>query len=91
MRLTTIHMHRCSARQAQAVALDVPAFGTNPAKAIFQMTSRYALSIVNAISSRSIQYGVSVSESSAEVRNAFIRKVYTILCECGSISSSRMY
>ena len=27
------------------------------------------------------QYGVSVAESSMEIRNAFIRKVYTILCE----------
>lgn len=28
-----------------------------------------------------LKYGVSVSESSVEIRNAFIRKVYTILCE----------
>ena len=28
-----------------------------------------------------LQYGVSVSESSPEIRNAFIRKVYTILRE----------
>ena len=27
-----------------------------------------------------VQYGVSVSESSLEIRNAFVRKVYTILC-----------
>ena len=27
------------------------------------------------------QYGVSVSESSPEIRNAFVRKVYSILCE----------
>jgi hypothetical protein len=27
------------------------------------------------------QYGVSVAESSMEIRNAFIRKVYTILRE----------
>ncbi|KAF9444774.1 hypothetical protein P691DRAFT_796042 [Macrolepiota fuliginosa MF-IS2] len=27
------------------------------------------------------KYGVSVSESSVEIRNAFVRKVYTILCE----------
>jgi hypothetical protein len=26
------------------------------------------------------QYGVTVTESSAEIRNAFVRKVYTILC-----------
>jgi len=27
-----------------------------------------------------VQYGVSVNESSLEIRNAFVRKVYTILC-----------
>ena len=26
------------------------------------------------------QYGVTVTESSVEIRNAFVRKVYTILC-----------
>jgi hypothetical protein len=28
-----------------------------------------------------IQYGVTVSDSSPEIRQAFIRKVYTILCK----------
>ena len=27
------------------------------------------------------KYGVTVSESSAEIRNAFVRKVYSILCK----------
>jgi len=30
------------------------------------------------------KYGVSVSESSQEIRNAFVRKIYTILCELGT-------
>jgi hypothetical protein len=34
-----------------------------------------------------IQYGVSVSESSPEIRNAFVRKVYTILCKFGPSST----
>jgi protein lifeguard len=32
-----------------------------------------------------MQYGVSVSESAPEIRAAFVRKVYTILCESCSI------
>ena len=33
------------------------------------------------------QYGVTVSESSLEIRNAFVRKVYTILC---TLTSNRI-
>lgn len=29
----------------------------------------------------SLQYGTSVADSAPEIRNAFVRKVYTILCE----------
>lgn len=32
------------------------------------------------------QYGVTVTESSVEIRNAFVRKVYTILCAFLSIT-----
>jgi hypothetical protein len=35
---------------------------------------------LNFISDTTLQYGVTVSESSPEIRSAFIRKVYTILC-----------
>lgn len=35
-----------------------------------------------------LQYGVSVSESSPQIRNAFIRKVYTILREQSSLYHS---
>ena len=33
------------------------------------------------VSLSDLQYGVSVNESSLEIRNAFVRKVYTILCK----------
>lgn len=38
-----------------------------------------------------IQYGVSVSESSLEIRNAFVRKVYTILCMSSPSPSKRLH
>ena len=28
-----------------------------------------------------VQYGTTVADSAPEIRNAFVRKVYTILCE----------
>lgn len=54
----------------------------NPTKAISQMTSRFVgISFLGLHSDILLQYGVSVSESSPEIRNAFIRKVYSILRE----------
>ena len=47
------------------------------------MTSRFVFgtSFLGLRSDILLQYGVSVSESSPEIRNAFIRKVYSILRE----------
>ena len=38
-----------------------------------------------------VQYGVSVSESSLEIRSAFVRKVYTILCTCSPSPSKKLH
>jgi hypothetical protein len=47
------------------------------------MISRRVMCILTAIVMLTlvIQYGVTVSDSSPEIRQAFIRKVYTILCK----------
>ena len=58
---------------------------TSPASEMFRTISRSVAESVPSVvcllpSSLGVQYGVTVSESSLEIRNAFVRKVYTILC-----------
>ena len=50
---------------------------------IFQMTSRCTLRVAVYLKDDAdvgSQYGTTVSESAMEVRQMFVRKVYTILC-----------
>ncbi len=60
----------------------VPGSITNLPQEIFLTISRLAHCIHLPLSFSDLfsQYGVSVTESSVEIRNAFVRKVYTILC-----------
>ena len=55
---------------------------TNLPQEIFLTISRFApcLHLPPTLSDFFSQYGVTVTESSVEIRNAFVRKVYTILC-----------
>ena len=46
----------------------------------FKVSVEANLPIFLLVSLLGVQYGVSVSESSLEIRNAFVRKVYSILC-----------
>jgi hypothetical protein len=50
---------------------------------MFLMILRFVLPLFSLmiLVSHPEQYGVSVSESSVEIRQAFVRKVYSILCE----------
>lgn len=66
----------------------VPESTTNLPQEISLTTSRLALCIHLSLtfSDSFSQYGVTVTESSVEIRNAFVRKVYTILCAPLSIA-----
>lgn len=56
---------------------------------IFLTISRFApcLHLTLTFSDIFSQYGVTVTESSVEIRNAFVRKVYTILCTSPSMTT----
>ena len=76
----------------------VPAPGestTSHASEMFRTISRSVAESVPSVacllpSLLGVQYGVSVSESSLEIRNAFVRKVYTILCTFSPSFGSRV-
>ena len=55
---------------------------TNLTQEIFLTISKlaYCIHLPLTFSDLLSQYGVTVTESSVEIRNAFVRKVYTILC-----------
>ena len=67
---------------------------TSPASEMFRTISRSVAESVPSVvcllpNLLGVQYGVSVSESSLEIRNAFVRKVYTILCTLSPSFDSR--
>ena len=68
----------------------VPVLGsiTNLPREIFLTISRlvHCIHLPITVSDFLSQYGVTVTESSVEIRNAFVRKVYTILCAYPSIA-----
>ena len=55
-----------------------PRFGDVPDD--FKVSCRNDFSVLLPTNSPDLQYGVTVNESSSEIRSAFVRKVYTILC-----------
>ena len=61
---------------------------TNLPQEIFLTISRFVprLHLPPTFSDFFSQYGVTVTESSLEIRNAFVRKVYTILCASPSMT-----
>lgn len=61
----------------QPLAGDVP----DDFKVRFRGAAHYFYASIYA----SMQYGTCVYDSAPEIRNAFIRKVYTILCKCFTI------
>lgn len=68
---------------------------TSPASEMFRTISRSVAEPIPSVaclfpSLLGVQYGVSVSESSLEIRNAFVRKVYTILCTFSPSFGSRV-